>query len=374
MLQEKVLAIALATDVPVLLWGEPGIGKTATIRSLGQSLGLHVETVIASLHEPSDFLGLPVPDLERDRTRFLPPEWFRRLEEAGTGILFLDEISTAPPAVQAACLRLVLERSLGSRTLPPGVRIVAAANPPSLAAGGFELSPPAANRFCHIDWRAPSAEAWAAGLLQGFPVPEIPIPKDWEKFLPLARSLVGGFILARPQLLLRVPEDPEQLGRAWPSPRSWEMASRMLAGALALDSQDEGLISLAVGSCVGLGPGQELAAFVIEGLLDPREALENWEGIELPTRADRLFVLVGSVSGLVTQEQDKEKRSELWIRAWKLFGRVQRETGQADVVLIGARPLFELYRSLARSGKQLPIEPVKEELARFGRFLQDILK
>jgi hypothetical protein len=152
------------------------------------------------------------------------------------------------------------------------------------------------------------------------------------------------------------------------------MASRMLAGALALDREDEGLIAFAVGSCVGLGPGQELAAFAVEGLLDPREALENWEEIQIPTRADRLFVLVGAVSGLVTQEQDPERQADLWIRSWKLFGRIQKETGQADVVLIGARPLFELYRSLARSGKQLPIGPVQQELARFGRFLQEVLK
>jgi len=374
MLQEKVLGIALTVDVPVLLWGEPGIGKTSIIKALAQRLGLVVETVIAALHDPSDFLGLPMLLPDREQTAFLPPEWFRRLEESGRGVLFLDEISTAPPAVQAACLRLVLERSIGARTLPSGIRVVAAANPASMAAGGFELSPPMANRFCHIQWQAPKAEDWAGGLIQGFPAPEIPVPQDWEQFLPLARSLVGGFILSRPQLLLQVPQDPEQLGRAWPSPRSWEMASRMLAGALALDKEDEGLIALAVGSCVGLGPGQELAAFVVEGLLDPREALENWDRISIPSRADRLFVLIGSVAGLIVQEQDPKVREERWIRAWRLFGRVQQETGQADVVLVGAKPLFEMYRELARKGVQLPIAPIQGELARFGRFLQEILK
>src|SRR5205823_11964182 len=61
-------------------------------------------------------------------------------------------ISTAPPAVQAAMLRIVLERVVGDLELPPGVRVVAAANPPEQAADGWDLAPPLANRLVHLDW------------------------------------------------------------------------------------------------------------------------------------------------------------------------------------------------------------------------------
>ena len=63
-----------------------------------------------------------------------------RLAEAGRGLLFLDELSTAPPAVQAALLRVVLERVVGDLTLPDEVAVVAAANPPDQAADGWDLS------------------------------------------------------------------------------------------------------------------------------------------------------------------------------------------------------------------------------------------
>jgi MoxR-like ATPase len=130
--------------VPVLVWGTPGTGKSTFIESL-QRDGFPVYTMIASLHDPTDFNGLPV--LHNGRMRFAPPEWVYLFEEHGQGILFLDELTTAPPTVQAALLRLVLERKVGAHSLPAGVRIVAAANPPDIAASGWELSPPLAN-YC----------------------------------------------------------------------------------------------------------------------------------------------------------------------------------------------------------------------------------
>src|SRR5690348_15913167 len=58
--QLEALTLAVAADLPVLLWGEPGIGKTAALTQLAETLDLPLTTVIASVHEPSDFSGLPV--------------------------------------------------------------------------------------------------------------------------------------------------------------------------------------------------------------------------------------------------------------------------------------------------------------------------
>jgi integrase len=44
----------------------------------------------------------------------------------------------------------VLERVVGDLELPDAVSVVAAANPPEMSAGGWDPSPPLANRFCHI--------------------------------------------------------------------------------------------------------------------------------------------------------------------------------------------------------------------------------
>lgn len=150
--QLEALMLCVAADLPVLLWGEPGIGKTAAITQLAADLDLPLTTVIASVHEPSDFAGLPVvgDDPAVQGVPMAPPEWAVALAGAGRGLLFLDELSTAPPAVQAALLRVVLERRVGALPLPPGIRIVAAADPRASAAGGWELSAPLANRFVHL--------------------------------------------------------------------------------------------------------------------------------------------------------------------------------------------------------------------------------
>ena len=95
-------------------------------------------------------------------------------------LLFLDELSTAPPAVQAALLRVVLERIVGDLTLPTDVAVVAAANPPEQAADGWDLSAPLANRLCHLNWDI-DPRAVADGLAGGWAPPPVPaLPAGWD--------------------------------------------------------------------------------------------------------------------------------------------------------------------------------------------------
>ncbi|WSG45649.1 AAA family ATPase [Dactylosporangium sp. NBC_01737] len=173
--QLEALALAVSANLPVLLWGEPGIGKSSALQQLSDRLEVPMETVIASIHEPSDFAGLPVvgDDPATQGVPMAPPDWAVRLAKRGYGLIFFDELSSAPPAVQAALLRVVLERRVGSLELPPAVRVVAAANPPASAADGWHLSPPLANRFVHLHWTHDPAVV-ARGLAGTWPTADIP--------------------------------------------------------------------------------------------------------------------------------------------------------------------------------------------------------
>ncbi|RST19765.1 AAA family ATPase [Streptomyces sp. WAC04770] len=341
-IQLEALALAVAADLPVLLWGEPGIGKTAALTQLAASLDLPLTTVIASVHEPSDFSGLPVvgDDPAEHGIPMAPPDWAVRLVRAGRGLLFLDELSTAPPAVQAALLRLVLERRIGSLQLPPGVRIVAAANPRSSAAGGWELSPPLANRFVHLQW-AHDHEVVVRGLGGTWPRTTLPRldPDRLPEAVEFARRAVCGLLAARPTLVHRMPTTETRRGGAWPSPRSWDMTLNLIAFSVAAGSSRD-VLSLLVRGTVGDGPGLELLASLDRmDLPDPEELLADPAGAVLPERGDLRQATLDGVVAAVRARPDQGR----WDAAWALLVRAL-ETGAPDLVVVPATTLAALRR------------------------------
>ncbi|MGW3102114.1 AAA family ATPase [Streptomyces sp. NPDC001100] len=340
--QLEALTLAVAADLPVLLWGEPGIGKTAALTQLAAALDLPLTTVIASVHEPSDFSGLPVvgDDPAEQGVPMAPPDWAVRLVRAGRGLLFLDELSTAPPAVQAALLRLVLERRIGALQLPPGVRIVAAANPRSSAADGWELSPPLANRFVHLQWTH-DHEVVVRGLGGTWPRATLPLldPEKLPGAVDYARRAVCGLLTGRPKLVHQLPSSEARRGGAWPSPRSWDMAVCLTAFATAAGSSRE-VLSLLVRGTVGDGPGLELLAAVDRmDLPDPETFLADPAAGELPERGDLRQAVLDGVVAAVRNRPDRAR----WDAAWALLVRAL-ETGAPDLVVVPATTLASLRR------------------------------
>ncbi|MFI0509386.1 AAA family ATPase [Streptomyces sp. WSLK1-5] len=338
--QLEALTLAVAADLPVLLWGEPGIGKTAALTQLAEALDLPLTTVIASVHEPSDFSGLPVvgDDPATQGVPMAPPDWAVRLVRAGRGLLFLDELSTAPPAVQAALLRLVLERRIGALQLPPGVRIVAAANPRSSAADGWELSPPLANRFVHLQWTH-DHEVVVRGLGGTWPRATLPRldPRKLPEAVEFARRAVCALLAARPTLVHRLPAGETRRGGPWPSPRSWDMTLSLVAFATAAGSARD-VLSLLVRGTVGDGPGLELLASLDRlDLPDPEDVLADPAGAVLPERGDLRQAVLDGVVAAVRARPDRAR----WDAAWAVLARAL-ETGAPDLVVVPATTLASL--------------------------------
>jgi len=224
------LAAAIDANVPALLLGAPGTAKTATIEAIAIERGAYLEVVIASAQDPTTILGIPMPSEDRKRTEATIPGWARRINEAHdrgeATILFLDELTTVPEVIAAPLLGVVQSRRADGWTLPDDTRIVAAANPPDLAVGGWALAPAMANRWVHIDWPVPTADwtAWAAAQTS-----------------PTLR-LLAEYHAQVPDQLLAVPTDHRARSGAWPSPRSWTNAARLVD-----TTGDYNLAGLAVG-------------------------------------------------------------------------------------------------------------------------------
>jgi len=295
----RALAAAVRANVPVILWGQPGQAKTALIEALGTKNGYHVETVVGSVREASDFLGLPVE--VGGEVKYAPPAWAKRLAEANAGLLFLDELSICPPSVMRAMLRILQEREVGELPLPDSVAIVAAANPPTMSNGADHLPGPVANRLMHLDWNAP-VDSWLHGIVQGFgaiAAPSLesligtPRPGNRER----VGAAVATFLRSRRNLLDGgEPSDPVTAGRGWPSLRSWANAVSVLA-QLPPDDEDAALVVLK--GCVGDGAATEYMAWLAAtDLYDPAQVLEHPGIVDWKSRPDRIYALLEAVTAI----------------------------------------------------------------------------
>lgn len=102
-----------------MIWGPPGIGKSSIVAQLARKHQIDFIDVRLSQLAPTDLRGLPVP--ENGVSKWYPPEF---LPSSGRGILFLDELNMAPPAMQGVAQQLILDRRVGSYCYDDQTRVM----------------------------------------------------------------------------------------------------------------------------------------------------------------------------------------------------------------------------------------------------------
>ena len=208
-----------------MIWGPPGIGKSSIVAQTAQAHDMDMIDLRLSQLAPTDLRGLPVADTDNGLSRWYPPEFLPR---GGKGILFLDELNLAPPAMQGMAQQLILDRRVGSYTVPEGWFVWAAGNRKEDRAAVFDMPAPLANRFIHLN---------VEPHFQSF--------KTYAMGRGMHEHLLA-FLSYRPELLHKL--DPQQ--PAWPSPRSWMVASQLYETGLDL-------------ACVvGMGAAAEFHAYL----------------------------------------------------------------------------------------------------------------
>lgn len=267
----KQLEILLDTNVPLFLHGSPGIGKSEIVKQAATDRNWSVRDIRLSQLDPVDLRGIPVP--EGGRTVWMPPVFFPS-EEEEEGILFLDELNSAPVSVQAAVYQLILDRRLGEYELPPGWRIVCAGNRTTDRGVVFRLPSPLSNRMVHLilESNYDDFKEWA--LKNG------------------VHPYILGFLGFRPDLLSTEAPADRETNPAFSTPRSWNMLSKVIRNR---EEELDRIAHLIYGS-VGYGAGVEFIAYTkIYKEIPSVEGILHGEVRDVPGSPGSLFALTSAL-------------------------------------------------------------------------------
>jgi hypothetical protein len=272
-LDQEFLSTDHGHHTPVMLWGPPGVGKSQIIAQIAQKHDVSVIDIRLSQMEPSDLRGIPfrsgelvewaVPGILPDRQR-----------HGDKGILFLDEITSAPPSVSAAAYQLILDRKLGEYEVPAGWAIFAAGNRQGDRGVTYTMPAPLANRFSHFEIET-HLDDWVR----------------WAYKHDIDERIIA-FLRFRPELLFDF--DPAHNPVAFPSPRSWEFAHR----ALKKFDNNPTLLSGTLQACVGPAAGIELNAFVSSlDKMPDLDAIIRGQESAVPTEIDLQYAVAAALVG-----------------------------------------------------------------------------
>ena len=215
---------------PIFLWGPPGIGKSDIIHQIGAEMNARVIDIRSSLWEPTDIKGIPYFDSIQKTMVWAPPSELPTAEEAARYphvILFMDEMNSAAPSVQAAAYQLILNRRVGQYQLPDNVLLVAAGNREADKGVTYRMPAPLANRFVHLEMRV-DFDDWA----------------QWATNNRVHKDVVGYCTFAKKDLY---DFDPKSASRAFATPRSWSFVSELLEDDDTSEHTLTDLISGAIG-------------------------------------------------------------------------------------------------------------------------------
>lgn len=232
----------MRAGINTMIWGGPGIGKSEIPQQVAESLNMNLIDFRANLYDPVDVRGVPHIMQEKETgkrfTRWAVPDVFPiKSRDGETGMMFIDELPTAPPATQNAFLQLLLTRRIGDYELPEGWSILAAGNRLTDAAAVYQMPSPVRNRLAHYELEA-NIEDWTTWAYANNVSPE-----------------VIGFLQYRPNLLYSFKADEY----AFPTPRAWAFVNKKLK--VQPDQIDHDSLFFGISSIVGDGPAGEFLAY-----------------------------------------------------------------------------------------------------------------
>ena len=343
----KSLLKAFSKKRPLFLWGPPGIGKSELVADIAQELGGYMIDLRLGQMEPTDIRGIPFYNKESGKMDWAEPVDLPTAEFASQYpivVLFLDEMNSAAPSVQAAAYQLILNRRVGKYFLPDNVVLVAAGNRESDKGVTYRMPTPLANRFIHQEMRVDFASY-----------------QDWAVNNNIHKDVVGYLTFAKQDLY---DFDPKSASRAFATPRSWTFVSQILEDE---DGDDDTIMNLIAGT-VGEGLAVKFMAHrkVAGRMPKPEDILSGKEKDLNVKEVSAMYSLVISMCYELKGAIEKKVPDKQFHEMADHFFKYMMQNFETEIVVMGARIALTTYN--------LPFQPTKlknfdEFHNRYGKYI-----
>ena len=332
------IARCFETKRPVFLWGPPGIGKSDLIEGIAADMNALVIDLRLGQMEPTDLRGIPFYNRDTGTMDWAPPVDLPNTELAekyDNIVLFLDELTSGAPSVQAAAYQLVLNRKIGNYNLPDNVVIVAAGNRESDKGVTYRMPTPLANRFVHLELKV-DFDSWV----------------DWAVVNKIHRDVVGYLTFAKGDLY---DFDSKGSSRAFATPRSWTFVSELID-----DRMNANTMTNLIAGTVGEGLAIKFMAHrkFAQKMPNPSDILNGKvTGLEV-REVSAMYSLVISMCYELKDALDNGIDNDDFHKMADNFFRFMIDNFEVELVVMGARVALTTYK--------LPLQPTK--LKNFDEF------
>lgn len=330
--QALAQTVAIDQREPLMIWGQPGGGKSEAIQQLATKNNAELVDIRLSQYDSVDLRGIPVP-MDNGLTVWHAPATLPFVGNPAFPddrpiILFLDEINSAAPAVAAVAYQLINDRRVGEHVLKDNVRVIAAGNRDGDRGVTNRMPTPLANRFTHVEVEV-DAETWIEWALDNGVHP-----------------LFVAFFKFRPELITTF--DPAKPDKAFATPRTWAKAAKYYTADIPDDVKEA-----AIAGAVGTGPGLEFMGYtkIWQDMPDLDGIIKNPGKAALPDGVGMSYAVAVGLSGKMTLKNADAIHTyldrltpEYVVCSWTLAVRRDKALCTSDAFLAYAKKYIDLYR------------------------------
>lgn len=280
-IEMPLIEVRLSDKNPVDLYGMPYIPQDYA------AIAKHINSVIRRLHEPHGTGSGYEPEFKTDekKVRWAPPVF----KPDTPSIIFFDEITLAPPAVQNAALQWILDKRCGEYEFPEGTVTIAAGNGLEHGVHAHKFG---SNLDSRLEWITvkPDLEVWL----------------DYAYQNSIHSNVIGYMNYKKEPALFHW--DKNTRG-AFPNPRSWEMVSNIMHH----DNIPEKIRNAKIAGTIGEAEAHEFIGFTDQStkMPDPEAILRGRRKIKVPEETDILYSLCGALVQALAKEPTQERMTNL---------------------------------------------------------------